>query len=114
MDSYTAFRMGEMSRHKEPMVFDWNKAARRIKEVQPKKASAGLGGDWECTGGQIYSLQQGAIKNRYTYLASPWATPVLEMDGEVEDCYLMQSDRPNWNEKTKWPKSALKILEEKR
>lgn len=51
----------------------------------------------------------------YTYLASTWATPVLSYkDGEVElefPCFVMEHDT-EWNEKTKWPESALKILKE--
>lgn len=35
MKDALAFAMGMMNRGKEPMVFDWDKAARIIKEKQP-------------------------------------------------------------------------------
>ena len=47
MDTLMAFVIGERNRHKELMVFDWNKAARLIKERKPFVASAGLRDDWE-------------------------------------------------------------------
>ena len=109
MDTLKAFAMGEANRGKEQMVFDWDKAAKRITEVHPESASAGLRGDWEWTGGEIYRDGE-PVRSEYTYLASTWATPELEMDGDVEPCYRMQSEVPNWDSGTKWPDSALKIL----
>lgn len=64
--------------------------ARLIVEHKPKVASAGLGGDWEWTGGTIYGNGK-PDKKSYTYLASTWATPEIELDGESFDCYVMQS-----------------------
>lgn len=110
MDTMAAFLMGEMNRHKELMVFDWDKAARLIAEKKPKVASAGLRGDWEYTGDYIYA---GGEQNKdcYTYLASTWAVPELSLDGVLVECYRMQHEVPEWNAKTKWPDSALAILE---
>lgn len=48
--------------------------------------------------------------NSYTYLASTWATPQIEIDGEFIDCYRMESEVPGWDSGTKWPESALAIL----
>ena len=109
MDTLKAFAMGEANRGKELMVFDWDKAAKRIAEVHPESASAGLSGDWGWTGGEIYCDGK-PIKSEYTFLASTWATPELEMDGDVEPCYRMKSEVPDWDSDTKWPDSALKIL----
>ncbi len=109
MDTATAFVMGVANRDKPFMVFDWDKAARRIKETGAKNAGAGLASDWEYTGGTI--LSDGApVHDSYTYLGSTWARPELDLDGEVEECWTLQSDSPGWNEKTKWPESALAIL----
>ena len=96
------------------MVFDWDKAARIIKEKQPIEASAGLRDDWENTGGVIFRAGK-PVKNVYTYLASTWAVPEFVLtfeDGSQEktDCYKMQSEVPKWNAGTKWPTSALAIL----
>ena len=109
MNTLMAFAKGQANRGKELMVFDWDKAAKRIAEVHPETASAGLKSDWEWTGGEIYRNGE-PVTDEYTYLASTWATPELEMDGEVEPCYRMQSEVPEWDSDTKWPYSALKIL----
>lgn len=110
MDTMTAFLMGEINRHKEQMVFDWDKAARLIAEKKPKVASAGLMGDWEYTGDDIYAACE-PIKDCRTYLASTWAVPGLSLDGIIVECYRMQHEVPKWNAQTKWPDSALAILE---
>jgi hypothetical protein len=109
MDTMLAFVMGEVNRGKEPMVFDWIKAAKIIKEQGVKNARAGLSGDWEYTGGDI--LVDGKIpEESYTYLSSTWATPELEIDGDRIDCFVMQDKQPEWNSKTFWPDEAKKIL----
>lgn len=112
MNSIAAFAMGEMNRGKELMVFDWDKAARLIKERKPDYADAFLELDREWTGGCIY-LNNEPFYDEYTYLASIWAIPTIDIDGEEIPCYKMQSEVPDWGEDTKWPKSALEILENK-
>ena len=110
MRTELAFMMGEANRGKEEMVFDWDKAARLIKETGSKNAYAGLRGDWGYTGGQILSDGK-PVLNDYTYLASTWAVPELVLDnGLLYECYRMQHEVPKWNAKTKWAKSALDIL----
>ena len=110
MNTLKALVMGQINRGNELMVFDWDRAARRIIEVHPKSAWAGLSGDWGWTGGEIYCDGK-PIKSEYTFLASTWATPELEMDGNIEPCYRMESEAPGWGSDTMWPESALKILE---
>lgn len=109
MDTIRAFMMGEANRGRELMVFDWEKAARLIAERKPSTASAGLSGDWEWTGGDIWR-DGGPVIDDYTYLASTWATPEIDIDGEVIDCFRMQSATPGWGSDTKWPQSALEIV----
>lgn len=109
MDTMMVFAMGQANRGKELMVFDWDKAAEIIRERKPEYAFAGLCSDWEWTGGTIYKNGE-PVKDSYTYLASTWATPELEIDGEIIDCYKMQSETPNWDSDTKWPESSLAIL----
>ena len=112
MDSWTAFGMGEANRGKELMVFDWEKAARIIKDSGAQSAYAGLRGDWEYTGGGIFRDGKPIPKDKtYVYLASTWATPELEIEGQVIACFRMESKTPGWNEDTYWPEEALKILE---
>lgn len=113
MDTILAFFMGSANRGRELMVFDWVKAAEIIKEKGADTASAGLCGDWEYTGGTIF--EGGGPINQddtYVYLASTWATPELEVNGELFDCFIMQSESPNssWDSDTFWPEEALQIL----
>ena len=110
MNLTQAFMNGQASRGNELMVFDWNKAARLIKERHPKKVAAGLKDDWGWTGGKIYDSGT-PIKSEYTYLSSTWAVPEIDIDGEIKECYVMQHEAPRWHAGTKWPKSALEILE---
>lgn len=109
MNTIQAFAMGEANRHRELMVFDWNEAARRIKASGCRDASAGLRGDWEWTGGIIFSDGEPCY-TEYTYLSSTWAVPELEIDGEREPCYKMEHEVPGWGSGTKWPQTALMIL----
>lgn len=110
MDSLQAFTMGEANKGKALMVFDWVKAAKRIQEVRPTIAGAGLQGDWNWTGGAIYQDGQPVpIENTYTYLASTWAIPELSLDGNAESCYIMEGET-EWGSGTYWPEEALAIL----
>ncbi len=113
MDTLKAFAMGELSRGKPLMVFDWEKAARLIVERKAQTASAGLQGDWEWTGGLILEDGRPVPKGEtYTYLASTWAVPELGIDGEVIRCYRMEDEDgfPGWDAHTYWPFQALAIL----
>lgn len=110
MDTLTAFAIGQASRGKERMVFDWDKAARIIKERKADYAAAGLCSDWEYTGGSILENGKPVPKDdTYTYLASTWATPELNVDGDTINCFIMES-QTEWDESTYWPESALQIL----
>jgi hypothetical protein len=102
--------MGEANRNNPSRVFDWNRAAELIRDHKPACASAGLAGDWEYTGGAIW--RDGApvsADDTYTFLASTWATPELDLDGDVQDCWRWQ-DGSDWNSGTYWPESALAIV----
>ena len=48
----------------------------------------------------------------YPFLASSWAVPELDMDGETVECYKMEAETPKWDAHTKWPKSAVEIYRE--
>jgi hypothetical protein len=109
MDTFSAFARGEANRGQPMMVFDWDNAARLIRERKPQTASAGLAGDWEYTGGTIYEDGQ-PVTDSYTYLSSTWAEPELEMDGVTVECWRVESEVPEWDADTKWPESALAIL----
>jgi hypothetical protein len=113
MDSMSAFVRGERARARgvKQMVFDWAKAAELIRERKPRRASAGLRGDWEYTGGLIYTADGiPAEDDTYVYLSSNWATPELDMDGDIIECWTAQSDTPGWDSDTYWPPEAKAIL----
>ena len=97
---------GELNRTNRSKIFDWDKAAALIKDRRPKIAEAGLDGDWDYTGGTIYR-DGNPVLDDYTYLSSTWANPTLVMDGEEIECYTYDCE---WDEETKWPESALQIL----
>lgn len=109
-----------LKRGDETMVFDWDKAARLIKESGAKSAEAGLRDDWEWTGGYIFFDGEPIKEEKddfpvetYAYLASCWAVPEIRIDGgEKQPCYKMHHEALKWDAKTRWPKSALKILQE--
>lgn len=111
MDTLQAFAINKSTPDGNEKVFDWEKAAQIIKERKPETASAGLAEDWEWTGGLIYKNGK-PVRNEYTYLAFRWATPVLILDGEEIECYQSKGYH-GWNADTKWPESALKILDSK-
>lgn len=105
----TNFTMGELTRGDEPMVFDWIKAAKIIKERGAKNARAGLEGDWEET--EKIILADGKLTTEpYQHLSSTWATPRLEIDGEIIPCFVMQGEQLDWDSDTFWPEEAKKIL----
>lgn len=111
MDSMTAWAIGRATKHKEPMVFDWDEAARLIVQHKAREASAGLEGDWEYTGGSILMDGKPVPKeDTYTYLSSTWAKPELLINGQYFYCYRMASEVPGWDAVTHWPESALAIL----
>ena len=89
-------------------VFDWDKAAKIIKERKPETAMAGLAEDWFWTGRTIYKNSR-PVKENCAFLASQWATPVLRIDNDEIECYQPRWCC-SWNEYTKWPESALEIL----
>lgn len=111
METTSAFAMDRAHYNDPTMVFDWHKAATLIREQRPSVVSAGLKGDWEWTGGDIFKDGKPVPhEDTYVYLASTWATPEISLDGEMSDCFVMQADRPEWDSGTYWPESALAIL----
>lgn len=110
MNSILAYQMALANAGAEHKIFDWDKAARIIKERKPHEAAAGLRWDWEYTGGIIYADGK-PVFDGDTYLGSNWAVPELEIDGEIIECYVMAS-QTEFNANTIWPQSALEILKE--
>lgn len=111
MDTFSAFLMGERTKHNEARVFDWELAARIIKMKNPERVSAGLSQDWEYTGGTIWEDGKPVPREQtYVFLASTWATPQIDCDGEILPCFRMVSETPGWNADTYWPPEALRIL----
>lgn len=103
------FAKGAANKGKEKRVFDWISAAKKIKEKNPQIAQAGLQGDFEYTSGTIYEDEQ-PLRSKSCYLASTWATPILVMDDEVYECFLME-EQTEYNQNTMWPEEALAIIE---
>lgn len=111
MDTMEAYARGQASRGNVPKVFDWDKAARIIRERGATHAIAGLAEDFDWTGGPI--LRDGKRlcgDETYTFLASSWATPVLVIDDEEIECWIQTTDT-KWDAYTQWPESAVAIME---
>lgn len=113
MDTLSAYAMGMASSGNEMKVFDWDEAARKIRDSKCTDAAAGLEEDWGWTSGAIYRDGK-PVKDDYMFLASTWATPVIRIDGITYLCYKMEHEVPGWDSRTKWPPSALEILGEKK
>lgn len=120
MDTMAAYAMAVGSRGARVRVLDWDEAARRIVAAKATHAAAGLGRDWEWTGGPI--LAEGLPiprEDTYTYLASTWAVPELAVgdhdgvwENAAEPCWRYKDETPGWDSGTYWPESALAILRE--
>lgn len=106
----------QRSKNENPQkAFDWDKAANIIKDCFKKHpdliAEAGLQGDWNYTGGEIF--RDGKPTNEdYTFLSSNWAVPtlILNWDGceqEEIECYKEDS---KFRSDSKWDDKSLKIL----
>ena len=96
-------------------AFDWDKAAEIIREKYETHkdlvAEAGLEGDWDYTGGEIFSNGK-PTNDDYTFLQSNWAIPtlILTYDGNAEEleCWTEGNDR--FNSGSKWDETSLEIL----
>lgn len=111
MDTSLAFARGEAARGNPVMVFDWEKATKLISASGALSASAGLRGDWEWTGGDI--LRDGLPIPRsdtYTYLASTWAIPELDLGDGPQPCWRYANESPGWDSSTYWPDEACALL----
>lgn len=106
MDMDLAMKAASLREQNTPMkIFDWDKAAKLIRDRRPSIAEAGLAGDWDYTGGVIYNGRP--VHDQYTYLGSMWAIPTLIMDDDEIPCWSTECE---WDQNTKWPDSALNIL----
>lgn len=108
MDTMSAYLNSVASQGKPQRVFDWNKAARILRDRGARRATAGLALDMEWTAGEILTDGEPNTESD-TYLSSNWATPVLVIDGEEIECWAFARDT-GWDANTKWPESAIKIL----
>lgn len=88
-------------------VFDYEKAARLIREHQSEYATAYLAEDGGETYGVIYKDGK-AVLDSDAFLRSTWATPVIIIDFEVIECWkkVEGNDYP-----IDWTPEALAILE---
>lgn len=112
MDTMSAYLRGKAARAAgaRSRVFDWERAAKIIVEKGAREADAGLSEDWSYTRGQILANGMPVAERDYHDLASLWATPTLEIDGEHIECWRYEEDAPGWNAETFWPESAKAIL----
>lgn len=90
-----ALMKGMMNSGNPQRVFDWDKAAKLIKARltnNPEDSivcEAGLAGDWNYTGGEIFRDGK-PVEDSYTYLSSNWATPLLTINDEEIECWCLK------------------------
>lgn len=103
-----AFNKGRANKSSPVMVFDWAKAARKIRELNPKIAKMGLDGDFAQTAKIIYENGEVVI-NDYIRTSSTWATPLLILDRKVFICFYT-APKDTWSN---WTESTINILKGK-
>lgn len=100
-------------------TFDWDKAAEIIRANLSEHpyliAEAGLQGDWDYTGGEIFKNGE-IINDNYTYLKSNWAIPtlILSWDGDEQleiDCYTSDVET-RFDSDSEWDEQSIKILKD--
>jgi hypothetical protein len=93
---------------------DWLKCAKIIKERKPDIVVAGLKEDWGSTCCVVYEGGEIVDTMRTGCLESTWATPVIEVDGEIIECSVNLCDRSrkDWSGKEYgyWPDFAVEVL----
>ena len=48
-------------------------------------------------------------EDTYVYLSSSWATPIIDIDGEEFDCWILKGDS-KYESDTYWPSEAENLL----
>lgn len=104
------FLIGSKNAKNDFMIFDWKLAASIINLLRPKKAVAGLNGDFAHCHYTIYEDGR-IIRNikKFVKLCSTWAMPVLALDDSaLYECFYTSKD--TLTKKSIWPKAAVNIL----
>lgn len=98
MDTMQAFAMNKIATAKGNKMrqLDWDKAKEICEKNKGKTIYAGLQYDMEWTGGCIFDGEK--YVRDYVFVASTWATPILEIEGEEIECwkYGEDTDMPKW------------------
>ena len=103
------FQSGQLDKKKCDMAFDWEKAARIIRQEKPFIAFAMLEDKWDKSRCKIY--QGGFPVYEDDTVHSPTLRPMLALDNhEPVPCFKMEYETNGMNV---WPKTALDILEGK-
>lgn len=66
-------------------VFDIPKALAIFEKNKNAEVCMGMAEDWVFTGQQVESVEE---IEKFPLMSSRWATPVIKIDGEREDCYI--------------------------
>jgi hypothetical protein len=97
-------------------IFDWNKAARILRERKPSMATAYIGGMREHTEVSIW-VNHGPLLGCNAFLLSHdicGYQPRLDCGADyATDCAIKINDTDDWGPDTWWPESAIDILKGK-
>ena len=111
VDAFAGYAMAKAARAAGEVgkVFDWDTAARILRDRKATNACAYLEGDYEWTVGDILIDGEITTEGR-AYLFSLWATPILEIDGKPIEYWVPGDDPREWDSGTHWPESAVAIF----
>jgi hypothetical protein len=93
------------------MLLDWDEAARRIHQRQPKLVQVNLKSQINALAVEVYYgghiLPEESAEYR---ISCRWRPPVIVLDGVEEECWCFADERPDWTPTTYWPPSARQLL----
>ncbi len=72
---------------KRARYFDYNKAAKILKQHGRKWAIGGLVGDWRSSSGRISLAEDGEVSGALPWGESNWALPAIKIDERYIPCW---------------------------
>lgn len=90
---------------------DWEKAKKLVEEHPNSVIQAGLLEDWSNTSGLI-AADGKYCADSYVFVASKWATPIVDIDGEEIECWEYAKKTNDCSKRPKWWGKGKEIISE--
>lgn len=117
MKGYTDFALGFLGVEAvatkpigKPKYMDWDKIKTIIDQNPNSVVYAGLLEDWGNTSGLIYA--RGKYYDGDVYGCSTWATPIVDVDGDEIECYVLEEPEDFSSGKPKWWGNGQQLYDE--